>query len=182
MTAHHAAGYELRIPLSIGVNVTNTKVPSSLPVGMTNSKPVVFVSREQAEKAVPPRHPKVALSFVVGKAEPPNEFTIGVQLVNISADPLPNVTVTLYADIGSQSPIALPFTAEAPGPLASQQPVHFALPFQHVPQLQHIVGSISPDRYALVIRSNNEDLATVPGSRVYGAVQYLQQLKAGKET
>jgi len=58
--------------------------------------------------------------------------------------------------------------------------MQFALPFQNVAQLKKIVGSISPDRYGLVIRSNSEELARVAGGAVYGVMQYIQQLKTVK--
>src|SRR6202040_4040430 len=108
----------LKVPLSMAITVTSKDLPKSLPVGVLNANPVTFVKREEAEKEIPPTPEKVNLSFAIAQIEPTKEYTLGVQVMNISDISLPNVTVTLLANVGSESPVALPFVPDLRGPLS----------------------------------------------------------------
>ncbi len=167
LKTNQSAGYRLRTPINLGVRVTSKDSPNNLPVGLTNPNPVAFVKQEQVDEIVPPRQPKVNLSLAIAKIANTNERTIAVQVLNISAVPLPNVTLTLHAEVDPREPFAIAFVTGATGPLAPQKSVEFAFPFQNLIQLQKIVESISPERYAVIVRSNSEQLAVVPGIALY---------------
>jgi hypothetical protein len=138
------------------------------------------VSKEDAEKVLPPIAPKIAARFGVAQIENTNEWALGVAVTNISSKDLPNVTVTFYAKVSEAEPIAIGFARDAPGPIAPQKEMNFMVPFESMQRLQQIVQSISPDRYGLVIRSNIEQLAIFHGVAVYHSMQYLFHLKASK--
>jgi hypothetical protein len=151
----------------VGLEIKSLTPPEAMFGGFTNPNSVTFAPREALEKIIPPSQSKIGIKFAIGILEPTKEATFGIQVTNEGSKPLLNVSVLFRAMVSPEKVESIFFHANGSESIGPQEVVTFSLPFANAGMLNRIVASISPDRYGIVVRTNEVALARIPGLHVY---------------
>src|SRR5262249_38221239 len=153
-----------------------TTPPDISCIGRTNPYRVSFVEPPAAKPADASSVRKVAVGLgVVGS--PTREYTLGVQVANTSAETFEKISVAFAAEAGQE----IPFTETATEPLAPGHQRGFVLPFQSFTEVKRLAGTLPPDQYGFVIRSDKEELLRIPSEHVRQALAHLEKVSQGQQ-
>jgi hypothetical protein len=167
--------WEPKVPVEISLQTRSTTLPDVSCVGKTNPNPVSFVEPPIEERVGSAPARKIAVGLgVVGS--PTREYTLGIQVANISPEIIEGIAVAFVAESAKE----VPFVAPTNDPLPPGHERSFVLPFQTFPEVRRLASTLQADRFGFVIRSSKEELLCVPGDHVHQALAYLGKVSRGE--
>jgi hypothetical protein len=169
--------YQPKVIISGGVRVSSTTLPDDEEaVGTVNKKPILFAP----PGPTPAEAPSAPVRVSLGVADvQPGGLTLGVEVANLSPQPLEEVTVTFRSE--REGVPALTFAGVEQGPIPTGQRRHFLLPVECVTALKTQTATSPPTRYWLAIASGGKELLRLPGVNVWAAVMHLKGLARAKK-
>ena len=177
--AHGEDEHKLHVTIKMGLRVNSKSLPrGSKFVGQTNPNPVSLVDAALNQPPGTAQGQKVQCGLLIASSSATHERTVCLQVLHVGGETI-NELSAAFVSGGSAT---LPMVEGATGPLPPGGARAFALPFRAVPELQRVVGTQSTDDYAILVRSEKEELWRLPGTQVQRLVASLDEVPQAQES
>ena len=135
--------------------------------------PSYLIMSQSAENA---HASQVAFQLAVVGSNIPGQYTLGVEILDLRSVEVRHLTVAFVAD-GHFDMLLHEITPSILQPrFRGRSPRNFVVPFTSLPELLRIVGVLSQEQFAFLVRTPSEEVLRVPGECIQGALRYLQEV------